>query len=516
MFGMRWALVALALLAGTPAQAAWLRAETKHFIVYDNAGERAVRALAGDLERFDGLIRLFHSTPEAPGSESNKLTVWVVSDVDAVRRLCLGCPSGVAGFYNGRASGSVAFTPRRAEDKAQNPNALDAQTILFHEYGHHFLLGGYLFAYPAWFSEGYAEFVSTAQIGDKLTIGAAAQHRAYGLLDGPTLPATALFDPQSRKALTDRQLDALYGRGWLLTHWIMFDKDRREKFHRYLIALNDGTPSLKAATAAFGDLKALDRELDRYLHQSKIPGMTLDRSRVPDPVVTIAPLSAGAAELVPFRLVSTRGVDHQTAVSLYAKAAPVAARHPDDSVAQGWFAEIATDAGETAAAGQAVQRALAADPKSAQGLTYAAILAMRAAAKSKAAADWAAARRAIVLANRADPDRAQPLVLFYSSFEAEGTPPRKSAIDGLYRAQELAPQDPSVRVMAARQLIRDGDLVGARRMLAPLAYNPHAPADNPGALAMARLDAKDGAGALAILSGEANAAGEGAKGKSED
>ena len=269
MFGMRWALVALALLAATPAQAAWLRAETKHFIVYENASERAIRALAGDLERFDGLIRLIHSTPEAPGTESNKLTVWVVSDVGAVRRLCLGCPSGVAGFYNGRASGSVAFTPRRAQDKGQNPNALDAQTILFHEYGHHFLLGGYALAYPAWFSEGYAEFVSTAQIGDKLTIGGAAQHRAYGLFNGPRLSATALFDPQGRKALTDMRLDALYGRGWLLTHWIMFDKDRREKFGRYLTALNNGTPSIAAATDAFGDLKALDRELDRYLNQSE-------------------------------------------------------------------------------------------------------------------------------------------------------------------------------------------------------------------------------------------------------
>ena len=230
--------------------------------------------------------------------------------------------------------------------------------------------------------------------------------------------------------------------------------------------------------------------------------MILDRSRVPEPVVTVASLSTGSAELVPFRLVSTRGVNHDIAVSLYAKAAPVAARYPDDPVAQGWFAEIATDAGETDAAAQAVARTLAADPKSAQGLIYAAILAMRAAGKSKAAGDWDAARKAIVHANRADPDRASPLALFYSSFEAEGTPPRKSAIDGLYRAQELAPQDASLRALAARQLIRDGDLASARRMLAPLAYNPHAPVDNPGARAMARLDAKDGPGALAILAGE--------------
>lgn len=513
MVGMRWALAAFASLVGTPAQAAWLRAETRHFIVYDNAREAEVRALASELERFDGFVRLFHSAPEVAGAESNKLTVYVVPDVAAVQKLCGKCPN-VYGFYEGRVSGSVAFTPRSTP--GSDANGLGARTVLFHEYGHHFLLGAFLLAYPAWFSEGYAEFVSTMKIADKVTIGAAAQHRAYGLLVAPRLPATVLFDPQSRKKLNAMEVDTLYGRGWLLTHWIMFDQDRRDKFHRYLTALNSGTPSLKAATDAFGDLKALDRELDRYLKQSRIPAAILERSRVPEPVVTVTSLSPGAQDLIPLRLVSTRGVDRDTALSLYRKAAPLAARHAGDAVAQGWFAEIAADAGETDAATQAVARALATDPKSPQALTYAAILAMRVAAKSKAAADWDAARKAIIRANRADPDRAQPLVLFYSTFEAQGTPPRKSAIDGLYRAQELVPQDSGVRALAARQLIRDKALPAARRMLAPLAFDPHAPADNPGTRAIARLDAGDGPGALAILSGEDKTAGQDAKGKSDD
>lgn len=515
MIGMRWALVALALLAGTPARATWLRAETRHFIVYEDARDAEVRGLASDLERFDGFVRLFHSAAEVDGAESNKLSVYVVSDVDAVQRLCGKCPT-VYGFYEGRASGSVAFSPRATPKGiwSDDPNRLGAQTVLFHEYGHHFLLGNYLFAYPAWFSEGYAEFVSTMKIADKVTIGGAAQHRAYGLILGPRLPASALFDPQSRKTLNDAEVEALYGRGWLLTHWIMFDKDRRAKFQHYLRALNDGTPSLKAATDAFGDLKALDHELDRYLHQSKLPAMILDRSRVPEPVVTIALLSEGAQAMIRFRLVSTRGVDHDAAVSLFRKAAPVAERFPADPVAQGWFSEIAADAGEEAAAARAVERTLVADPKSTQGLTYAAMLAMRGAAKSKTVADWDAARHAIVRANRVDPDRALPLVLFYSTFEAQAITPRKSAVVGLYRAQELVPQDPSVRVLAARQLIRDGDLPAARRMLAPLAYNPHAPTDNPASRAMARLDAKDAAGATAALAGEDKDAAGGAKGKS--
>jgi hypothetical protein len=127
MAALRWAVLTLSLIASTPARAAWLRAETKHFIVYDNAREAEVRALASDLERFDGFIRLFHAASEVPGAESNKLTVYVVSDVEAVQRLCGKCPN-VAGFYEGRASGSLAFTPKRTGgDMVKNANLIDAR-----------------------------------------------------------------------------------------------------------------------------------------------------------------------------------------------------------------------------------------------------------------------------------------------------------------------------------------------------------------------------------------------------
>ncbi|WP_375286977.1 hypothetical protein [Sphingomonas sp.] len=490
--------IACGLLLAPPAAAEWMRAETPHFVVYEEASAAEVRKLAVDLERFDGFVRLFHAMRDAEGARSNKVTVYVVSDVGAVQRLCGKC-ANVAGFYDGRASGSVAFTPRRTAGGYDG--AMRAQTILFHEYAHHFLLGNYAVAYPAWFSEGYAEFVSTMTIKDKVTIGVAAQHRGRGLFTGPEMPATMLFDPGSRRKLSPEQMDVLYGRGWLMTHWIMFDEARRAKFKRYLDLLNSGTPSLKAATEAFGDLKELDRTLNRYVRQSRIPGMVLDLSMVPEPVVQVAALSPGAEAMIPFRLVSTRGVNRETAASLYRKAAAVAPRFPNDPVVQGWFAEIAFDAGEHAAADAAADRAIAADPRSAQALIYKALVAMAQAEKDPE--KWKAARSLIIRANRLDPDYAYPLVLFYASFEREGRPPVASAVAGLHRALELVPQDDGVRFLAARQLIRDGDLKAARKALGPLAYNPHLPPDNPAAKALAALDGGDGAAALAVFEGEA-------------
>lgn len=490
----------LAAFAGT-ARAEWMRGETKHFVVYEDADAAEIRRVATELERFDGFIRLFHERADVSGAESNKLTVYVVPDVGAVQELFGDKSRGVYGFYAGRASGAVAFTPRRVV--GQDKWTLNPRIVLFHEYAHHFLLGNFVSAYPAWFSEGYAEFVSTMIIGaEKVTIGSAANHRAYSLFAGTSMPARLLFDPAARKRLSAAQIDAVYARGWLLTHWIMFEPARREQLGRYFRALNDGTPSLKAATDAFGDLDALDKQLNRYVRGATLPGIVMKTDEVPQPDVTVTALSPGARAMIEYRLVSTRGVDAKTAPALYRRAASAAARFPDDPVAQGWFAEIAADAREDAAAGAAADRALARDPRSIQALIYKGMLAMRVADKSGRPADWEVARGFFIRANRIDPDKAQPLMLFYASFEAEKRPPKPSAVAGLYRAQELVPQDPALRVLAARQLIRENKLADGRRMLAPLAYNPHLPADNYAARAITALDAKDSAAALAALSGE--------------
>jgi hypothetical protein len=106
----------------------------------------------------------------------------------------------------------------------------------------------------AWFSEGYAEFVSTAAFEKEyVQLGGAAQHRAYSLLAAKPVPAATLF--ATGQKLTDEQRGVMYGRGWLLTHYLMFDAARGRQLQQYLTALNAGTPSVTAATAAFGDLR---------------------------------------------------------------------------------------------------------------------------------------------------------------------------------------------------------------------------------------------------------------------
>ena len=474
-----------ALMAAAPASAGWTRATSQHFVVYAEGREGDIRETAARLEGFDAVLRHIQHIPATTGTPSNRVTVFVADNVAVVQRLC-GC-SNIAGFYVPRASGSVAFTPRRGD--GGGADSLKPQIVLFHEYAHHFLLGNAPFAYPAWYSEGYAEFFSTTTFYKEYAkVGVAAQHRAASLFYGPDLSIRRMFARGGK--LSDEQTATLYGRGWLLTHYLIFDTDHGKEFKRYLQLLNSGTPSLAAAEQSFGDLKKLDHDLDRYLSQSHLSVMKVALPDLPPASVDVRPLTAGESAMIDLRMVSTRGVNRKTAQPLYEKARRIIAAYPGDAVAQGWFAEMALDAGHDDEADMAADRALAADPKSLQAMTYKARVSLgrAAAAKSTDPKVWANARSWIVKANHIDNDDAALLSLYYYSFEMQHVAPRPSAIDGLYRAFELVPQDPGLRLSVVRQAVRDGDLALARQTLRPLAYDPHQAEDNPAAQLLAVLD----------------------------
>ena len=385
--------------------------------------------------------------------------------------------------------------------------------VLFHEYAHHFLFGNSEVAYPAWFVEGYAEFCSTMlQKDGAYWLGAAANHRAHGLNDGKGLSIRQLFAPPEK--MDARQTDALYGRGWLLTHYLIFDRDRRKQLARYLDLFNAGKPSVDAATEAFGDLKALDAALDKYLGRSTIPAVRVELSTFEAPAVEVRPLTPGESALIRYRMESTRGVNATTAAPLYAKAAAAAAPFGKDATAQGWLAEMALDARQLDAAEAAANAAIAVEPTSSQALLYKARVRFARAREARATDPqvWGEARSWIIRANRAQPNDAAALALFYQSFLMQGAEPSKGAIAGLYRATELAPQDKGVRFLAARQLILDGHADGAKRLLRTLASDPHAGPDSGAGRLLALLESgKEGRAALDALRRSA-AAGEAKKG----
>jgi len=127
----------------------------------------------------------------------------------------------------------------------------------------------------------------------------------------------------------------------------------------------------------------------------------------------------------------------------------------------------------------AAERALALDPNSLFGLVYKGrVLMQRAiAAGDRSLAEQA--RAAFLKANRVNPNHALPLQLFYDSFAPMGDAPTDGAVNGLYASTILVPQDPSLRIRAAIELLRQDDVDRAQQVLAPAAFAAESVGENP-------------------------------------
>lgn len=495
----RLAMLLAACMPGV-AHADWYEASSKHFVVYSELSPTRLHAFADKLERFDGAMRWLRSLDDGPIGQANRVTVYMVDDAGDVAKLAVD--KMAAGFYIPRAGGSLAIVPRA---NGTDSDDLNAQAILLHEYAHHLMWTfGPNIAYPAWYIEGWAETLATVKFYDDgaLDIGRPPQYRGYGLMSGNALPIQKLLVADTLK-LNEMQRDGLYGRGWLLSHYLLLSGQRKGQLNAYLTALNAGKPPLEAA-AAFGDLAKLDKELERYkVGQFKVFKLSADK--VSPGAIDIRKLTPGEAATMDVRIRSKVGVNRITAPGVYVSAKKAATPFPEDRGAQLVLAEAAYDAHDYPAAEAAADRALKVDPKSVDGYVYKAMARMAIAEQADdiTAETWKAIRKIIASGNKIDPDDPEPLILFYRSYSGSHTPPTENAKSGLLRAFELCPQDDGLRFNVATLYLQDGNKDAARTLLKPLAYQPHGKGIAAAAAALiALIDKGQIDAALKTLDGE--------------
>lgn len=455
------------------AQADWHEASSSHFVVYSDESAESLKAYAAMLERYDKAMRVMWGLQDPALGPANRLTVYIVRDVDRVQRL-LGRSGSAAGFYVGRAEGSVAIVPRSTG--MSDRFGLDPDTVLFHEYAHHLMMLHFPLAFPGWYSEGFAEFNSTATFDrdGSVGLGRAAMHRAESLYRDNPITIEMMLSGDTRRFTPD-QRGALYSWGWLLTHYLTFNQERTGQLQAYLAGLNSGQSGLEAAKAAFGDIDNLDRELRRYVRSPSLPYLKIEADRLPVTPIVVRPLSQGEAAVIDYRIHSRRGVTREDARKLVAPMRRAAEPFADDPRVQSALAEAEFDAGNHAEAEAAADRALAVDPRSVDALLYKgrARMALAVAAKSSDAAEWAEIRRLFIAANRIYPNDPEPLLLFFESYRSAGLAPSANAVAALVQAFQLAPHDAGLRALVARYYLSEGKVPQAIAALRPLAYSPH-------------------------------------------
>ena len=473
-FGFSAVVAALLLATAGPANAAWYEAVSKHFHVYADESPQQLRAFATKLETFDAAVREARGTPDVDPGAATQVTVYVLPDIAAIGRLLDGDPrSGVAGFYDPRATGSVAFVPEQGEIGTYR---LNADSVFFHEYTHHLMLEAADRPLPTWLVEGFAEFFATPIFNKdgSVTIGAPPRYRAEALYDAHTfgLPLNKMLTG-NYTALTAIEFESIYGRGWLLTHLLSFDLSRRGQLTRYLNEMAQGIPPLKSAEDAFGDLKQLDKELDAYFKADKFTVATIPASKLHIPPIGVQPLSPAMAELMDAQIKFARGGKRLMPGQLAGHARSVVRSYPQDARAATLLSELELADKDYAEALKDAGSALQLDPKNVLALLAKGSAMMELAKANPKGADWGSIRSVFAAANRLDTEDAEPLILFYRTFAAEGIHPTDNAIDGLKYALVLAPQDAKLRLEYVGQMLNDGKLSEAHEALVPLAYSPH-------------------------------------------
>lgn len=482
---MIWRVLVLTLVAAVPstARAAWTRVDSPHFIVYGNASPEKLRKFTERVERFDAVLRKF--TALDPARETpNRLTIFVVPGISDVQRQIGKDKGNVAGFYTPVLTGPIAVIP--ASLNSGDSNRLQADTVLFHEYVHHFMLQYFPVAYPPWYVEGFAEYWSTTEFKDNgdISFGLPARFRFYNLVVGPPFPLKRMFAPDMGR-LNDEETGRFYAWSWLLTHYLNLSPDRKGQLDTYLKAFAEGKSPADAAQQAFGSLDTLQSDLVRYRDRRSMGYMTVKALELPTAKTTVTPLDATQSALMPLYIRFSRGSPNPAEVAEFvADARQMAARYPGDPRALELLAEGELDAKQFDAANAANDALLAARPADARALLRRARIAAGRLGDKGDPADWKAVRALIVKANRAAPDDPFILAEYYRSFGREGVAPPPLATDGLVRALELAPQVRGLRFMLATRLMQLKRVPEARIVLAPMLNEPHNPAARTAARAI--------------------------------
>jgi tetratricopeptide (TPR) repeat protein len=478
---IRKLLLALALLVPTAARAEWHEATSTNFIVYSQGTQQDAIDFAAKLERFRFVLMTIRPIPA--GQATARLRVFLLANQQAVARSVDG--ASVAGYYVSDARGLMLVGTRRrstsladARSVRDEGGGIDPESVLFHEYTHHFTFRYFPATYPTWYSEGFAEFWGATRIlpGDVIEVGAPADHRFSTLRALGWLHLSRLLRARSYSDLRGEEIFLLYAEGWLLVRYIFEHPARQRQIQEYLRLINAGTPIDNAIRQAIPDLEAFNNELYEYAGAARFNVVRLPFRRIDIGAISARTLRPAEQALIMDEIKLSRGYPQREAGEFADHVKDVAARFPNDPFAIRMVMEAQYLAGNTAEALAAADRLLAIEPNHARALATKGLIqsAALAAARATDAAAWTGARQLLRRAVTAASTDPVVLEAYYRSFVMQNVLPPEDAQNALYTAMELAPSDDELRYGVALDFERRGMIPDAITIIRQQAYNePH-------------------------------------------
>jgi tetratricopeptide (TPR) repeat protein len=301
-----WKYIVLLLPLLIPAMAPagdkpenWLQVQSQNFTVVTNSNEKTGRRIADQFERMRSVFHL--AFPHVAIDNGSPIIVLAIKYEKDFRDL-----EPQAYLAKGQVKLGGPFF--RAPDKNYVLMRVDAEgdhpySVIYHEYTH-LLLSKSAKWLPLWMNEGLAEFYQNTDIHEKdVALGQPSPENLALLRDNKLLPLSTLFtvDTNSPYYHEENKGSIFYAESWALTHYL-YMKDEVEKTHHltdYAGLLEKKTDPITAATQAFGDLKQLQSNLERYIRQARFNyfrapiAIEIDRT-----TFKVTPLAASQADAV--------------------------------------------------------------------------------------------------------------------------------------------------------------------------------------------------------------------------
>jgi tetratricopeptide (TPR) repeat protein len=460
----------------------WVEARTGNFVVLTNAGKERARYLVQSLEDFRRLVIEATSLD----IESNPLPFHIVALVGSGQLRALIDTDQVFGAFQQSYRGGLAAVnlTARAPDgtdslqityTAYGPIYRAKQNLrtvgmdgVFHEYVHYLLEIDAKRRYPLWFHEGYAEFLSTFDVGSdgRYKVGAPPMHRVLALEKTRRIPLGSLLNAKGYE--TGHENSDFNAESWLVVHYLMTDPDRRAKLYAFLDRLNTPTIDTVPVFEEVFNQSAEDfsRQVRQYRRLGRYDIERFPRSTdpLPEPAIRVPPRDEVREQLA-YTLLHF-SPDRQKGIELIDGAI---AANPGNMRARALLAALALVDKDTRKAEQILADAGPAADADADMLALKGEIDLRRAAelvadgKPGAEAFLAAASDAYHKALVLDPEQTQAMSGIARTWLIQPGRPPDEAVALIERARRLLPMNQEIVLIAAHIRLKRGEIVDAAR-----------------------------------------------------
>ena len=205
------------------------------------------------------------------------MTIYVLHGSSDFRRL--GLNTNLAGFFR--------RNMREYTLVMRGFSGWDDAQLMLHEYTH-FLVrnhGGH--QYPIWFSEGFAEYLSSAELQDgEMKLGFPATHRAASLSYGTWIPMRRMLVAEKyRHKWSPQAVNMFYAESWALVHYLFNRGSESVPFKvampKYLQLMEQGVSGTEAFESAFElSVKELNHAVRVYLNRGRFDYFRVDTEKL--------------------------------------------------------------------------------------------------------------------------------------------------------------------------------------------------------------------------------------------